>query len=474
MLNQIEASFEEIDEVSAVDARKPLNHRPENSASWLKGLERDTADDLIDPDALSDPVAQYFKRIGRFGLLAREDEVELAKRIEAGELEILRAILQSTIAADYIISLGCRIESGIQTAGRILMHIHRRGEPLSSQDKMHLFLATSRRLAKPQAAAKTVRAKLAAGGLKPGEVQRLAEKLKRLENQMFNFLKTWRFEPCVIDDIEKEIRELEISSGANEQELRRMLARIEISRAKTNALQSELIKANLRLVVRMAKRYSRCGLSLIDLIQEGNLGLLRAANLYEYRRGTRFSTCATWWIRQAISRAVGNKSRTIRLPIHIGEKYRKLKKHLPGSRADANANGNFEEFVDRTGISLDEIDRILAAAGEPLSLDAPLNSERSFFLGDVIEDVSWMDPFNAAVSSNLAKQTRRLLAVLTPREEKVLRMRFGIGEKTDHTLDEISRMFNLTRERIRQIEAQALRKLQHSKYSHDLKTFIDD
>jgi RNA polymerase primary sigma factor len=287
-------------------------------------------------------------------------------------------------------------------------------------------------------------------------------------------LKTWRFEACVMDDIEKAIRKAETVSDSDHQGLRRVLAPIEISRAKTNALRSKLINANLRLVVRMAKRYSRCGMPFIDLIQEGNLGLLRAANLFEHRRGTRFSTCAAWWIRQAISRAVGNKSRTVRLPIHLGEKYRKLKKNLPGIRDAKNGNGNMEELVDRTGIAFDEIDRVLAVAGEPLSLDAPLNSERTCLLGDVIEDGSWMDPFNAAVNRSLAQQTRRLLAVLTPREEKVLRMRFGIGEKADHTLDEISRVFNLTRERIRQIEAQALRKLQHSKHSHDLKPFIED
>lgn len=474
MLNPTEAPFAAMDEVSAIDAGPPLSHHPNNSAPRLQGLGRDAADDAIGQDALSDPVAHYFKRIGRFDLLTREDEAELAKQIEAGEQEILRAILQSTIAVDYLINLGCRIENGTQAAGRILMHIHRRGEPISSRNKMDLFLTTGRRLAILQAAAKTGRRELAAGGLKPGEKRRLAENLKRLGDQMFNLLKTWRFEPCVMDDIEKAIREPETVSESDDQRLRHVLTRIEISRAKTDALRTKLINANLRLVVRMAKWYSRCGMPLIDLIQEGNLGLLRAANLYEYRRGTRFSTCATWWIRQAISRAVGNKSRTIRLPIHIGEKYRKLKKNLTGIRAAKNGNGNIEELVDRTGIAFDEIDRVLAVAGEPLSLDAPLNSESTFFLGDLIEDGSWMDPFNAAVNRSLAQQTRRLLAVLTPREEKILRMRFGIGEKTDHTLDEISRAFNLTRERIRQIEAQALRKLQHSKHSHDLKTFIED
>jgi RNA polymerase sigma factor (sigma-70 family) len=462
-----------IDEVSGVNSRKPLNHNPTKPALRLENLGHNAAGDSDEINAASDPVTQYFKRIGRFRLLTRADEFELAKQIDTAEQEILGVILQSTIALDCIFNLNCRIKSGTQAAGRILMHIHRRGDPLTSRAKMDLFLLTSRELAKLQAAAKTVRAKLAAGGLQPHETQRLQEKLNRLGDQMLDLLKTWRFEPCVIDEIEKAMRELETHSGSNDQSRRCLLSQLEISRAKANALRSELIQANLRLVVNMAKRYVWSGLPLIDLIQEGNFGLLRAADLYEYRRGTRFSTCATWWIRQAISRAIGNKSRTIRLPIHVAEKYRKIKKSARGIRVKSNGIGYVEELADRTKIPSDEIERILAVATEPLSLDSPLNRARKSFLKDVIEDANWMDPFNAAVKRNLAQQTRRVLAVLTPREEKVLRMRFGIGEKTDHTLDEISRMFNLTRERIRQIEAQALRKLQRSKYSQDLRTFID-
>jgi RNA polymerase primary sigma factor len=473
MLNPTQNSFLEIDRTFAVDADRPSNHNPSNSAPWLKGPECSASDNSIDPDAGSDSVTQYFKRIGRFRLLTREDEVELARQIEAGEKEIIRAILQSTTAVDYIINLSCRVSSGPKAAGKLLMHIHRRGEPLSLSNKIDLFLTTGRKLAKLHAAAKAVRRKLAAGGLKPGDERRLKEKLNRLGNQMFGLLKNWRFEPCVIVDIEEAIRDLEIHSGSNDQNLQRIVNRIEVSRARANTLRSELVKANLRLVVSMAKRYSWCGLALIDLIQEGNLGLLRAANLYEYRRGTRFSTCATWWIRQAISRAIGNKSRTIRLPVHIAEKYRKLKKTSHSVRADQSGNWDTAELAERIGTSSEEIDRILAFAGEPLSLDAPLNSETRCILGDVIENGELMDPFNAAVNRSLASKTRKVLAVLTPREEKVLRMRFGIGETTDHTLDEISRMFNLTRERIRQIEVQALRKLQRSKFSHDLRAFID-
>jgi RNA polymerase primary sigma factor len=212
---------------------------------------------------------------------------------------------------------------------------------------------------------------------------------------------------------------------------------------------------------------------LIDLIQEGNIGLIKAANRYEYRRGTRFSTCATWWIRQAILRAIYNQSRTIRLPIHIRDQYRKLKKTSDRMQAKKNGNGNSEEIIGSSGLPGDEVERILAIAGEPISLDAPSNSEETRYVGDMIEDSELLNPFDAAVNLNLVVQTRKVLALLTPREEKVLRMRFGIGEKRDHTLDEISHDFKITRERIRQIEARALRKLQQSKYSRNLRSFID-
>ena len=473
LLNPIEAMFMGIDAASAVEAKEPFGQNLNISEPGHKDCKRYSADDSPERDALSNSVSRYLKKINCFGLLKGEDEVEIAKKIEIGEQEILRAILQSKIALDYIINLSCQIKSGKQTAGKILMHILRRGEPVSSQAKIELFLKTTRRLKKLHAAAKAVREKLAAGGLQPGEKLCLEEKLNRQGDRIFNLLTNWRFEPCVIDDIEKEIRELEASSGSGDPTLGRILAQVEAGRARVNAHRSKLIKANLRLVASIARRYTQRGLSLIDLIQEGNIGLIKAANRFEYRRGTRFSTCATWWIRQAILRAIYNQARTIRLPIHIRDKYRQLQKTTHSIRAGNNGNGHIEKLADPIGMPGDEADRILAIAGEPLSLDAPLNAETTRFLGDVIEDGNLMDPLTFAASRNLAEQTRKVLAVLTPREEKVLRMRFGIGEKTDHTLYEISRKFDLSRERIRQIEARALRKLQQSKYSRDLRTLID-
>ena len=429
--------------------------------------------ELSNPQWIATSISSYFQKIGLFARLKSMDEIAIAKKMESGENEILRALLQSPVTITSILDLGRRIKTGKQAAGKILMHIHRRGQPVSSQDKVDSFLKTIHQLKKLHTAAETAREKLAAAGLKPGEKQRLEEKLNQQGDQMFNLLKTWRLEPGVIDQIEKEIRERQSSSGSRDPKLVRMLSQVQVSRKMVSAARSELINANLRLVVSIAKRYTQRGLHLIDLIQEGNIGLIKAANRYEYRRGTRFSTCATWWIRQAILRAIYNQSRTIRLPIHIRDQYRKLKKTSDRMQAKKNGNGNSEEIIGSSGVSGDEVERILAIAGEPISIDAPSNSEETRYVGDMIEDSKLLNPFDAAVNFNLAVQTRKVLALLTPREEKVLRMRFGIGEKRDHTLDEISHDFKITRERIRQIEARALRKLQQSKYSRNLRSFID-
>jgi RNA polymerase primary sigma factor len=335
-----------------------------------------------------------------------------------------------------------------------------------------LFQKTARQIRKLLTKAKNGRDKLVAKGVRPDEKRCVEAEQSRHVQQMFNLLKPWRFEPCVIDDIEKKIRERHTPSGFRQPKLPRLLSQVQVSREMANAARSELINANLRLVVSIAKRHTQRGLHLIDLIQEGNIGLIKAANRYEYRRGTRFSTCATWWIRQAILRAIYNQSRTIRLPIHIRDRYRKLKKTSARMRAKKDESGRSEETLGSSRMPADEVERILAITGEPISLDAPSNSEENRYVGDMIEDSELLNPFESTVNVNLAVQTRKVLALLTPREEKVLRMRFGIGEKRDHTLDEISRDFNITRERIRQIEVQALKKLQRSKYSNSLRSFV--
>ena len=424
-----------------------------------------------EPDWVTRPMTRYFQNIGCYRRLSAQDEIAIAKTIEQAELDVLRTILKSDIAVGHLIDYGRQIEDNQSAPSKILMNVHKRGDRLDAKEKVTSFLKAIHKLGRLNVAVKQTRTALLAAGLKPGERQALQATLNHLWHQMFDVLKDWRFEPPVYDDIEKKIRDRQASPDL--QHHQQMLTRFALSRAKINAHRSNLINANLRLVVSIARRYTQRGMSLTDLIQEGNTGLIRAANRYDYRRGTRFSTCAVWWIRQAILRAIYNHARTIRLPIHIRERYRKIQKTASSMQSGNNGNETMEELADRSGMDCDEVDRILAIAGEPLSLDAPLNCQATRCVGDAVEDKELKDPFMAVVNRNLAEKTRKVLSVLTPREEKILRMRYGIGEKTDHTLDEISREFDLTRERIRQIEAKALQKLQQSKHSRSLRAFID-
>ena len=449
--NLIEDFLGEIEKTSSVETGRPIDRYSKDFEPDHYDLKQKAADELPAREAVNHPVSRYFREIGNFPVLTAEKELKIARQIEIGEMKIMQAILQSKTTVEYIIDLGYQIESGQQAGGRALMHIHRLGRPVCLQDKVDLFLKTTRLL----------------------EKRCLEVKQSRQYNEFFELLKNWRFEACVIDDIVRKIRAQDINSRSEDESGQRLLARIKVWRARVNALRSELIKANLRLVVSLARRYAGRGMFLIDLIQEGNIGLIRAANRYDFRRGTRFSTCASWWIRQAILRTIYNHSRTIRLPIHIRERYRRLQKTASLMQTGNNGDTNLEELAGQTGMPFGEADRILAIAGEPLSLDAPLNAGTSCILGDAVEDGHLADPFSSTVQRNMAEKTREVLAVLTPREEKILRLRFGIGEKRDHTLDEISREFNVTRERIRQIETRALKKLQRSNFSENLRSFLD-
>ncbi len=273
--------------------------------------------------------------------------------------------------------------------------------------------------------------------------------------------------------LEKKLHKVEEESGFRACELSQALVAVEQGERKAKQAKSELVEANLRLVVSIAKKYTNRGLQFLDLIQEGNIGLMKAVDKFEYQRGYKFSTYATWWIRQAITRAIADQARTIRIPVHMIETINKLIRTSRQLVQEIGREPSPEEIAERMQLPLDKVRKVLKIAKEPISLETPIGEEEDSHLGDFIEDKGVVSPLEAVIKANLSEQTARVLATLTPREEKVLRMRFGIGEKSDHTLEEVGQDFEVTRERIRQIEAKALRKLRHPSRAKKLKSFVE-